>query len=75
MAHEHRAQRYHLEKSSLVLWYHVTGAEEFEFGRRFFYRRDPHFGVKVLIQTRVWKFRTESVTPASISWRSQDDDS
>lgn len=33
-------------------WYHVTGAEEFEFGRRFFYHRDPHFGVMVLIQTQ-----------------------
>lgn len=33
-------------------WYHVTGAEEFEFGRRFFYQRDPHFGVMVLIQTQ-----------------------
>lgn len=33
-------------------WYHVTGAEEFEFGRRFFYQRGPHFGVIVLIQTQ-----------------------
>lgn len=33
-------------------WYHVTGAEEFEFGRRFFYQRDSHFGVMVLIQTQ-----------------------
>lgn len=48
-------------------WYHVTGAEEFEFGRRFFYQRDPHFGVMVLIQTQSLE--------ASLSWRSRDDDS
>lgn len=56
-------------------WYHVTGAEEFEFGRRFFYQRDSHFGVMVLIQTQSLEAHTEFVTPASLSWRSRDDDS